>query len=214
VYNESHISYFADNRLTSIKGHADVVSEYGFLLAKFVHEQKLQLDPGDLPDEIEKTIFESALTSIKNSSRITELPEYLTQEEKLEGAQLAKNINAFISSFNSKNVTFAPTLPGYGLVRECLGDVSIDNCLIEIKTVSRNFRSKDLKQLIIYLALGAMAGKYNWTSAALYNPRSCRFSKFDVEGLVGYLAGGRPSLDAFRHFLDSLSRDMISEQRF
>lgn len=213
VFNESHISYFVGNKFVSITGHSDVVSEYGFYLAKIAFEEKVDLGHQDVLS-VSNRAFTSALSSVRNSVRVIDLPETLSDEEQREGVQLANNILSFVSSFHPKEVRFAPKLPGYGIVGECLADISIDDALFEIKTVKRNFRSKDLKQLILYLALGIIAGKENWSYAGLYNPRNGRYSRFSVDGLLGYLSGGRSSIDAFRHLLESMSRDVISEQRF
>lgn len=205
VFNESHISQYHGNQFVPILGHSDVVSEYGFFLAKLAFEEKIDLHDARISVPLHDTAFSNALSTFHNTSRVSDLPDNLSEEERKEGLQLASNILSFINSFNPTQVTFMPKVSGYGIIGACNADVSIDHTLFEIKTVKRTFRSKDLKQLILYLALGTISGEQEWSHAGLYNPRSGRFCRFNIAGLIGYLSGGRTPIDAFRRLLDSLS---------
>lgn len=214
VFNESHISRFSNNAFVGITGHSDVVSEYAFYLAKRSFEHQVELDTLKRSLEARSDALSKALLSIRLSNKFTDIPDDLSEQQYEEGGLLAKNILSFILSFTPGVVKFTPRVPGYGIVGECWADISVDNILFEIKTVKRSFRSKDLKQLLLYLALASVAGQEDWLFAGLYNPRDGRYTKFGIDSLVGYLSGGRPSKEAFRSLLDSLGRDAIFEQRF
>ena len=78
----------------------------------------------------------------------------VTEVETAEAFELSRNIEKFLSQF-SGDIQFSPVISGAGVIDTCQGDLSVNGTLFEIKTVNRNFRSKDIKQLLIYLALDA-----------------------------------------------------------
>ena len=86
--------------------------------------------------------------------------------------------------------------------------------MYEIKTVSQNFQSRDIRQLLIYLALQAATGDRRWLYGGLFNPREGVFCRFSVDWLVERLSGGRPPLDVLVGFFLALSRDAEIETRF
>ena len=213
VFNESHVIRLSENEIVKPIGHSDLVSEYAFYLTSLTHSVKLKIDE-DIPKEIIQQAFQLAKGSIRELNRATEFPENLTEKEFEEGLRLYRNTRAFISAFGKSELVFAPKVPGYGVIPTCQGDISIGESLFEIKTVTRTFRSKDLKQLILYLALQSVTGNRRWKSAGLYNPRLGVYCQFNIDGIIGTLSGGRASQEVFQDLLELLVRDSQIESRF
>ena len=129
--------------------------------------------------------------------------------------KISENLLAFINSHNSPNVIFKPSLKGYGFIADLEADLAIDDILYEVKTVKRNFKTSDLKQLIIYLALQQMDDKNkSWEYAGLYNPRKDTYCRFKVSTFVSSITGGRTPNEAFYDFLNSLTRDTQVDSKF
>ena len=136
-------------------------------------------------------------------------------DEELNNIQkLSENICEFIFETNGKIIKFRPKLKGYGIIPDLEADLVIDDTLYEIKTVTRNFKSSDLRQVIVYLALNHASKGNNWKYGGLYNPRKGRSSKFNVNHLVYNLSGGNPPNEAFENLLNGIVRDIQIDARF
>jgi hypothetical protein len=111
-------------------------------------------------------------------------------------------------------VTFSPAVRGNGILNSCFADLGVGKTLFEVKTVSRPFQSKDLRQLLVYLALESAAGEPRWEYGGFLNPRLSIFCTFSVDWLVSRLSGGRPSKAVFTDFVQALARDFVQDRRF
>ena len=169
---------------------------------------------------------------ISDSQRLNEIVKYTAQSIWLSGnydkadfilnigeldqiIQLSNNFLVFIDSHNPTAVNFKPSLKGFGFIPDLEGDLSIDNILYEVKTVKRKFKTSDLKQLSIYLALRQVDDNdKSWEYAGLYNPRTGAYSKFKVSSFVSSITGGKTPNEAFSDFLDSLIRDIQIDSKF
>lgn len=129
-----------------------------------------------------------------------------------EAMDIAKNIEAFSMALPGK-VHFFPDISGAGAVARCQADLSIGDQLVEVKSVSRRFAAKDLKQVLVYLALDARAGSRRWKQACIVNPRLATWCRFDVEQLVRFISG-EPSAVAFANLLDGMNRDVQIDASF
>jgi hypothetical protein len=213
-FNQSKLDSVLQNTQVKSKGHPDVVSEMAFNISRLAHERDSAItDVSNNPILILEA-FRTSVASIQKSARSSYLPEELNQEDIDESALLAENIRNFSLIWESGEVVYAPELPGYGLISGCTGDLSIGNTLFEIKTVRRNFRSKDLKQLLLYLALKAVSSSDCWTYAGLYNPRTCQYCKFEVNNIVSNLSPYSSPREAFRDLLDQFVRDVQIDKPF
>ena len=136
-------------------GSPDVVAELGVELARRAIE-------ADVPVErIAKD--RAALNQAWNRARrvvakyegetpdAADLP--LLDDDGRDAAVLARNLVAFVDLANGP-ICFAPSVPGANVLAGCEADLAVGDTLVEIKTVSRGFRSIDLRQLLVYLALG------------------------------------------------------------
>lgn len=169
---------------------------------------------------------------ISDSQKLNEIVKYTAQSIWLSGnydkadfilnvgeldqiIQLSNNFLVFIDSHNPTAVNFKPSLKGFGFIPDLEGDLSIDNILYEVKTVKRKFRTSDLKQLSIYLALRQVDDNdKSWEYAGLYNPRTGAYSKFKVSSFVSSITGGKTPNEAFSDFLNSLIRDIQIDSKF
>jgi len=211
-FNASWIEEFAKNQKVNPVGHSDVVSEFAFQLSRQAFERNTSLE--ELSREIIKNAFEYSTYTISRNIKTFDLPNQLSQKEILEARLLAQNILDFVNFWKPKSVRFAPTLPGYGVIAECSADIAIDDTLFEIKTVTRTFRAKDLKQLILYLALQSASGERKWKYAGLFNPRLGVYSKFTIDNFVKNLSGYESPQHAFRELLDLFVRDVQFDSNF
>lgn len=112
-------------------------------------------------------------------------------------------------------VEFSPEVKGCGVLGACQADISVAGSLIEVKTVDRNFSSKDIKQVVIYLALDHISGVRRWSSAILFNPRRSFLVRFNPAEFIAYVSAGKSAGHVYREietFL--LHRDFAPEHRF
>ena len=133
----------------------------------------------------------------------------LDAEDKLDAFGLSRTLFAFLSQTDDE-VQFGPLIPGAGTLSRCEGDLAVGDVLVEIKTVSRRFRSHDLRQLLVYLALDWARAEPRWTRGCLLNPRRAVWAEFDVDWLVRRLSG-RAAVDAFRDLLDAFASSVEVE---
>jgi len=111
-------------------------------------------------------------TSSYISSLRTRAPKFesqLSEEEIEEAKKIGERLLNFFQNFNT--VILRPKFPGCGQLNSCFGDIIADDTLYEIKSGGRPFRSIDLRQLVLYLALNRLSPEYNVNNLALYNPR-------------------------------------------
>lgn len=129
-----------------------------------------------------------------------------------EALAISKNIEA-VSTTLPGSARFFPSVRGAGVIRRCEADLAIGCLLIEVKAVSRRFMAKDMKQLLVYLALDAADTK-RWSKGCILNPRLGLWCEFDVEELVQFLSGGQSSAVTFSDLLEGLSRDVEIDALF
>lgn len=192
----------------------DLVSEAAFNLSQLVIENGVAPEDyvseiGNLRDLVEKT-GKSIWSRDWQYGKETEL----TPDEVKDIIKICKNTVEFINKVKIDKIIFRPKMKGYGIIPYLHGDLEIDDTLFEIKTVTRNFKSTDLKQLFMYLALKQAEGKINWTYAGLYNPRKGIYATFNVVNLINNITGGTSPNEAFDTLLNNLVRDIDLDARF
>jgi hypothetical protein len=195
--------------------HPDVLAEFGFRLAASAIEAGISV----------KAAFKDAsITEAANSAAARRILEFrpalaldmlrLDLKEQQEGFLLAFTYEQFLKLWPSETVVFSPKVRGNGVLTSCFADLSVGKTLYEVKTVSRPFQSRDLRQLLVYLALQSATGEPRWEHGGLLNPRVGVFCSFSIEWLVTRLSGGRPSKLVFTDFIQALSRDVVHDSRF
>lgn len=221
MLTSNYIRVFNASRLTKINTkdisktenlRFDIVAELSFLITKYCFEFKVDL-VAVLEDEItfNKISKETAL-------RIWKVDTIEPKFSELELTDIRDLVSATIDFINSKEpnkIEFEPQVQGYGLLPDFTADLALDDTLFEIKTVKRTFRSSDLKQLLIYLALNQVADEpKNWKKGGLYNPRRSVFSTFSIDSFIFSISGGRSVLESFDSLLNSFQRDIQIHQKF
>jgi hypothetical protein len=96
----------------------------------------------------------------------------LSETERSEGLRLCARYDALYSVFpKGPALEFCPTFPGAGFLNSSEGDIGIGKSLIEVKTTTRKPAGMDIRQLMVYAALDANAGKKRWSDIGIFNPR-------------------------------------------
>ncbi|MBK8001804.1 MAG: hypothetical protein IPK15_24655 [Verrucomicrobia bacterium] len=142
----------------------DVIAEFAFRLARLAHQENVSFE----------AIGEQASLISKAESQALELIHryeggqpaeivLLSPEEKNEGLRLCHRYPSLFGSFSEEShIEFCPRIPGAGFLDACEGDISIGDCLVEVKTTTRKPSGQNLRQLIVYAALDANVGSRRW----------------------------------------------------
>jgi hypothetical protein len=181
----------------------DIVAEFGFRLARTAHKHRLTVER--LKDErafvasAEDEAFE--LIQRYEGEKPTEIVP-LSEAERSEGLRLCERYQALYSAFPSElAVEFCPIIPGAGFLNSSEGDISIGSDLIEVKTTTRKPSGKDIRQLMIYVALNANARVNRWSHIGIFNPRRGTLHRAEIDSLVLRLSGGKPRSDVFAELI-------------
>lgn len=120
-----------------------------------------------------------------------------------EGIELAQRYEAFArNESQSGQVKFSISVPGAGFLQACRADMALRDYLVEVKTVKRSLAGKDIRQLVVYLALSAASSGAIWTHAGFLNPRRSTYHKFRTTELIEIMSGGKSVVDVFGEFSD------------
>jgi len=182
-----------------------VVAELGYLLAKSQLEERRTNEEIRLDVDIIASCKELARSRIARYSQLAESKIEISENELEEAFEIALRYEWFVRSEDAGRVKFAPSIPGAGIVNSCEADISLGDCLWEVKSVRRNVAGKDIRQLLVYLALGTASGRYSWTHAGIFNPRMGLYHKFKIEGFVGLLSGNMSASEVFHEMISYLS---------
>lgn len=214
VFNEAKI--FNINAPIPINENVrnDIVSEIAFNILEKITIEKTKVEVFINDENKLKKIIEVTAKAIWKSGNYSENDLILNDYELNEIKRICNNTIEFIEKLKKSELQFKPEFKGYSFIPDLIGDLSIDDTLFEIKMVNRNFKSSDLKQLFIYLALQQVSTGQNWKSAGLYNPRKGTYCIFNVKSLIYNLTGGKSPNEAFENLLDGLTRDIQLDSKF
>ncbi len=166
VFNESQVKQL--NKIPiPIKENIryDLVSEAAFILSdKLIENDSTAKEFLSTKANLLALVTQTA-SIIWKSGNYTKKDLVLSKIEIEEITLISKNIFEFIKINKREYAQFKPTLKGYGIIPDLEADISIDDTLYEVKTVNRNFKSSDLKQLFIYLALKQVSDNMIWNYA-------------------------------------------------
>ena len=122
-----------------------------------------------------------------------------------EAIALATRIETFFArDIESGQIIIQPPFKGCGILNSCFGDVLASRSLCELKTVDRNLRSTDIRQVLIYCALNYKSRQYDIGTVTILNPRRAVRFTFKVEALVARVSR-RTSTEVFHQITDFLS---------
>lgn len=196
---------------------ADIVAEFAFWGARLVRERghapgSLFNDPA-LIQEASQRAFEVVE---RYEGLKPEVVEPLSPIELQQGLALTENYEALYRACTpAATVTFGPRFQGCGFLNAAEGDLGINRTLIEIKTTTRRVSSKDLKQLITYLALDAGAGLHRWSNVAIFNPRRGTLHLAEIDALLLRISGGKPRVDVLRELVEFVqATELVNDRIF
>jgi hypothetical protein len=213
VFNEAYLEVLTDsvgNILPRLPipddiERMDVVAEFSFRLAKELFNSGLELIDAGVEECIARAEKEALMVieQFERESRATGFA--LSEGERQEGFRLCGRYSALYQRFSDSDIEFCPRLPGAGFLDSAEGDLSLGDCLIEVKTTTRKTAGKDLRQLIIYVALNANAGHGNrWKRMGIFNPRRGTLQIAEIEPLILRLSGGVPRSDVLADLIGYL----------
>ncbi len=194
----------------------DLVAELAFRLARLAHDAGLDCTKlrgkRELMASAEKEAFQ--LIQRYEGEKPSEMVP-LTRDERAEGLRLCGRYKSLYAEFESgATIEFCPAFKGAGFLNSSEGDIGIGETLIEVKTTTRKPAGKDLRQLLVYLALDANAGK-RWSSVGLFNPRRGTLHFTNIDPLILSISGGKAPSDVFSELISfTLSNEHVLEQRF
>lgn len=182
----------------------DLVAEFSFQLAKLAFESslwisELKLENDKIHEAYKNTILLLKRYETKDGSVV------LNNEEIEEAFIIAEQYEPFIEMQSVDKIEFSPKISGAGFLGVCKGDLSMDDTLYEVKTVSRNISGKDIRQLLLYLALQYSTGINRWTYAGFYNPRKAQKFRFSIDHLIYRTSGGKSTSEFFSDVIEFLS---------
>ncbi len=215
VFNEAQVKKINSNSIPNIENvRYDIVAETSFNLSETVTIEDKEINTIIKDSKRFKKIVSQTAKSIWITVNYKEKDLKIEKLEREEIEKICENILEFIQNTKKEKVEFKPKLKGYGFIPDLEADLAIDDTLYEIKTVNRNFKSSDLKQLFIYLALKQVSDGDNWKYAGLYNPRKGTYCKFNVKSLIYNLTGGKTPNETFENLLNGLIRDIEVDSTF
>ncbi|RJP74752.1 MAG: hypothetical protein C4522_22535 [Desulfobacteraceae bacterium] len=194
-----------------------VVSEFAYHLAKEAFSLSLNVHDAFGLKDVCKNVQNRAVRLVNMYEGARVLPDTVLNIEELEeGLELAIRYESFVRHFGkNQKCVFQIPIQGAGFLRACSADMAIGDCLIEIKTVKRSLAGKDIRQLIIYLALSAASHETVWQQAGFFNPRRASYHVFRTTELLELLSGGRAAVDVFAELIDFIcSSDVQLDSSF
>ena len=193
-----------------------IVAEFSFQLAKLAQQQSISPSAACNTNRLLSDAKDITLRLIRQyESRELDLQPDLTAVERSEVTLLVSNYSSFLASRGDVPIEFNPYIPGTGFVNSCNGDLSVSTTLFEVKTVNRNIAGKDIRQLLVYLALQSATGTSRWSDAGFFNPRRALFYEFAIDSVVPLLSGGRLASEVFFEMVEYFgTRDLQIDSRF
>jgi hypothetical protein len=110
----------------------------------------------------------------------------LSSDEWLEVGLLAQVTQRYTSRLSAP--AFSPEIPGCGVVDAAIADLLAEQEIVEVKTVTRPFRSYDLRQALTYAAMLYAAGR-PVERITLLNPRRARSVTMSIAELAAGTRG-------------------------
>ena len=220
--HEQHITDPIGNELPEVESRnktrdAAIVAEFAYYLFQEAVVNSLNLSEAKNTTDILKSAQSRAVEVINTYEGRIVFPDATLNDDELdEGYQLALRYEAFLRRMGTDcRVTIPVPLRGAGFLGACQADMLIGSYLVEIKTVKRNLSGKDIRQLVVYLALNAAAGNPDWEYAGFLNPRRSTFHKLTSAGLIEHMSGGRAPVDVFSQLIDFVcSSDVLFDSVF
>ncbi len=197
---------------------AAIVSEFAYHLARKAFEDNQSVTDAFGDASIRNAAQAEAYDLINQyEGRDVLSSSELNAAELDEGLQLALRYESFADKYGgAKSCAFQVPIRGCGFLQACSADLVIGGSyLVEIKTVKRTLAGKDIRQLVIYLALSSASDPSRWHWAGFFNPRLSTFHRFLVKDLVAFMSGGMSLVDVYTELISfTCSSDMQVDTGF
>jgi hypothetical protein len=189
-------------------GRKALTAEYAFSAFAISIEIFNGADP--LPEEkVQSDAWNQTVSRLKPyAAEGLDIQTPLTQAEREEANLFYRRLYSFFAQ-RPKPIFPRPLFPGCGFLGESEGDVLVQDTLYEVKTVDRNFRSSDFRQLLTYAALNRAANSQDISFVAVFNPRRGTLFKIDLDDLAKEVSGMNSS-QLLTEIVEELSSGAIS----
>ena len=213
LFNEAYIEPVFDENgvelnpvpISEDNENPSIVAEMAFRLAKKAYESNSRVLNAAQNDELVQSAERAALSLVDSYEGVAVVDE-LCDAEREEAIEIARAYDSLISGYPANtDIIFSPRLCGAGFLNTCEADLVLGDTLYEVKTVNRNYSGKDLRQLIVYLALNYAQSSDPWTEAGFFNPRRSTVATFNVDTILYKLSGGRPSAETYHEIISFIS---------
>lgn len=196
-------------KLPSIASHAEtrdsaVVSEFAYHLALKAISRSLTVREAFEDREVRASAQKGAIDIVSKYEDAGILPTSTLNDGELdEGLKLALRYDTFVYHHGRpEDCTFQLPIQGAGFLPACKADLALGDYLVEIKTVKRSLAGKDIRQLIVYLALSKGPTGQPWRHAGFFNPRRATYHKFETRELIDLISGGKTAVEVFADLRD------------
>jgi hypothetical protein len=188
-----------------------MIAEFAFYLTKNATEGGISIRAAYDNPSLRSDAMITAATVVRSYEGAMQYPTSDLREDELrEGFEIAENYRRFFDQTPTKGaIEFLPKIRGAGFLQNCQADISIGNALFEVKTVSRNLGNKDIKQLLVYLALQAATGNRRWSVGGFFNPRKADYVQFAIDEVLPQMSGGRSSSEVYHALLEFVSHSDV-----
>lgn len=178
-----------------------LVNETAYHLARlyFTQDFELPAEPAYLDSDIFTDSFKLASEYVRRFENAGPTEE-LNADETNEALCLAQGILDYFPSIDRDQILFYPKVTGSGFINEGYADLLAGSLLCEFKAGDRNFRSIDLRQLLVYAALLEEKQPGKIDSIALVNPRRGVFYRAPTDD-VCQTAGGISSHECYTRII-------------
>jgi hypothetical protein len=195
-----------DITATSNSAERDMVSESGYQLFCFVLNDRIAS-----PREYLAPSAKRAERFIHGTNSLSDAEiESFVARNSAEIIILANRIIKFCRSRSKDSRFSAPVaMTGHSLVGDCNADLLVENDLVEIKYVDRNFRSIDLRQCLIYTSLNYLKIGASFDNIVLFNPLRGIYVELTYEEVIRG-AGGISLIDFIHDFSFAASSGQVS----
>ncbi len=210
VFNEAHSESLVDLPSSKfapipiareVKRH-DLVAEFAFCAAEASHATGQPVATIAKDRKLIADIYAKAVRFLKRYE--SDKGEILLNAVEIEEAFLLASQYQYFFDFlrlHHADIEFRPKVRGAGFLGSCTADLCVGNLLYEVKAISRNLAGKDIRQLLIYLALRSAEDGPQWEYAGFFNPRRALHYRFSVEHLIYRTSGGKSKAEVFDRLL-------------
>lgn len=171
-----------------------IVNELSFRVFSLCERE--DCDPRDLSAEVLAREAELARGFIENFRQHGRgvLPQ-VGEEGFREAIALAERTQLFFrhAATPGRSFVVAPSFSGCGWLSKCNGDVLWKGTIYELKAGQRSFRLADLRQVLVYCALGFASKEHEIDRVCFVNPRQGVYFSESLADLCEAVSGRSPA---------------------